>query len=76
MLPCNMNDSPAMGKAPHAYIFSERGLKWLEPLLKCSQKQKEWKMKEGAARAKAWWKRQDKALAKLKKVVRDEEARV
>lgn len=76
MLPCNMNDSPNMGKEPHSYIFSERGLKWLEPLLTCSSEQKEWRMQEGAWLAKSWWKRQAKALAKFKQVIAEEEARL
>lgn len=75
LLPCNMSDSPTMGKKPFAYLFDEKGLKWLEPLLTCSKEQKEWRMEEGGSRAKSWWKRQAKALVKLKQVIADEEAR-
>ena len=76
LLPCNMSGSPTMGKKPFAYLFNEKGLKWLEPLLTCSKEHKEWRMEEGRSRAKSWWKRQARALAKLKQVVVDEEARL
>ena len=44
----------------------------VEPLLTCSKEHKEWRMEEGRSRAKSWWKRQARALAKLKQVVVDE----
>jgi hypothetical protein len=75
LLPCNKNDSPTMGRKPDSYIFNEEGLKWLETRLTCSADQKAWRIKEGGGRAKSWWKRHAKALAKLKKVIADEEAR-
>jgi len=75
LLPCNKNDSPAMGSRPFCYLFSEEGLEWLEPRLTCSSKDKGMKIGMGLEHAIIWWKKHAKALAKLKKVVSEEEAR-
>ena len=41
LLPCNKNDSPAMGSKPFCYIFSEEGMAWLEPRLVFIQGQRD-----------------------------------